>query len=76
MSSMDPGKSKELYERYGFLIYSRCIRILRSEDDAKDAMQDVFLKLLGNMNKFKDNEHIIPWIYTICHPGGKIINNI
>ncbi len=65
MNNMDPKEIKELYEKYGFLIYNRCIRILRSEDDAKDAVQDVFLKLLGNMNRFRDEAHIIPWIYTV-----------
>jgi len=62
---MDPVKAKELYEKFGYLIYSRCIRILRSEDDAKDAMQEVFLKLVENMNRFRDKTHIIPWIYTV-----------
>ncbi len=63
---MDPLRVKELYEKYGFIIYGRCIRILRSEDDAKDAMHEVFLKLLDNINKFPDNTHIIPWIYTVA----------
>lgn len=62
---MDQAKARELYDKYGFLIYSRCKRILRSEDDARDAMQEVFLKLLGHYNAFKSNEHVIPWIYTV-----------
>jgi RNA polymerase sigma factor (sigma-70 family) len=62
---MDPLRMKELYEKYGFLIYGRCIRILGSEDDARDAMHEVFLKLLDNINRFTDREHIIPWIYTV-----------
>ncbi len=56
---------KELYEKYGFVIYGRCIRILGSKDDAKDAMHEVFLKLLNNINRFSDKAHIIPWIYTV-----------
>lgn len=62
---MDPKKIKELYEKYGFLIYGRCIRILQSKDDAKDAMQDIFLKLMDKYEKFKEKEHIVPWIYTV-----------
>jgi len=64
-ASMDPLKAKSLYEKYGFLIYGRCLRILCSEEDAKDAMQDIFLKLYNNREKFRNNEHIIPWIYKV-----------
>ena len=62
---MDQSRVKELYEKYGFLIYGRCMRILCSEQDAKDAMQEIFIKLIDNINKFEDREHIIPWIYTV-----------
>ena len=63
---MDPLRIKELYEKYGFIIYGCCIRILGSEDDAKDAMHEVFLKLLNNISRFSDTTHIVPWIYTVA----------
>lgn len=62
---MNDTKINALYEKYGYLIYGRCIRILGSEDDARDAMQEVFIKLINNMDKFKHKERIIPWIYTV-----------
>ena len=35
-----------LYEKYGPMVIRRCRKILRNEDDALDAVQDVFVNLL------------------------------
>ena len=35
-----------LYEKYGPMVLRRCRRLLRDEDRALDAMQDVFVRLL------------------------------
>jgi RNA polymerase sigma-70 factor (ECF subfamily) len=64
MKKTDSPKSKELYERYGFLIYGRCLRILGSEDDARDALQEVFMLLVTHYDKIKDKEKVVPWLYT------------
>ncbi len=43
----DPGIDVEgLYRRYGPMVLRRCRRLLRDEDEALDAMQDVFVQLL------------------------------
>jgi RNA polymerase sigma-70 factor (ECF subfamily) len=34
------------YEKYGPMVFRRCRKILRNEEEAKDAVQDVFIKLL------------------------------
>jgi RNA polymerase sigma-70 factor (ECF subfamily) len=59
-----PVPAQELYEKYGFLIYRTCLRILRSEDDAKDAMQAVFLKLLERYTSIRDKERTVAWIFN------------
>jgi RNA polymerase sigma-70 factor (ECF subfamily) len=61
---MDAVPAKELYEKYGFLIYRTCVHILHSEDDAKDALQTVFLKLLECHGSIKDPERVVPWIFN------------
>jgi RNA polymerase sigma-70 factor (ECF subfamily) len=63
---MDPLEIKELYEKYGFLMYGRCIRILSSADEAKDAFHDIFLKFIKKYPEFKNAQHIVPWIYTVA----------
>jgi len=39
------------YEKYAPMIFRRCIGILRNEDDALDAAQDVFVKLLTHQQR-------------------------
>ncbi len=62
---MEKRNARELYENYGFLIFSRCRSLLGNEDDAKDAMQECLLKLIAQYPRFKDPDHVIPWIYRV-----------
>jgi RNA polymerase sigma-70 factor (ECF subfamily) len=61
---MDGAAIQEIYEKYGFLIYRRCLNILHDDAEAKDAMQEVFLKLIKNYGKIRNTESIVPWIYN------------
>jgi len=44
---------EEFYQKYGPMVLRRCRSILKDEDTAYDAMQDVFIKLLQNRNRLK-----------------------
>jgi RNA polymerase sigma factor (sigma-70 family) len=61
---MNAVSAKQLYEQYGYLIYRTCFRILHSEDDAKDALQEVFVKLLEQYGTIRDSGRVVPWIFT------------
>jgi RNA polymerase sigma-70 factor (ECF subfamily) len=54
---------QRLYEQYGFLIHGRCVRILRDEDDARDAVHAVFLQLLQVHEKIREPGKVVAWIY-------------
>lgn len=56
--------AKELYEKYAFLVYKRCLLILNDKDESKDAMQDIMLKLIDNFEVLSNKKGIISWIYT------------
>lgn len=56
--------TNDLYKRYGFIIYRTCLKILLSEEDAKDALQTVFMKLLEQYDRIRDKERIVPWIFN------------
>jgi RNA polymerase sigma-70 factor, ECF subfamily len=43
----------EYYRKYGPMVLRRCRMLLKNEDRAMDAMQDVFVKLLQNQNRLK-----------------------
>src|SRR5688572_11703618 len=42
------------YRRYGPLVYRRCLRLLRSEAQAEEAMQDVFVELVRRQERIED----------------------
>ncbi len=55
-----------LYRDFGPVVYRRCLRLLRDRAAAQDATQEVFLKLLGNLEKLQDRETVLPWIYRVA----------
>ncbi len=54
---------RKLYEQYGFLIHGRCLGILGSQDDAQDAVQEVFARLIESHHRIRDPEKVVAWIY-------------
>ena len=42
-----------LYQKYGPMVLRRCRRLLRDEDRAMDAMQDVFVRVLQRRDRLK-----------------------
>lgn len=44
----------ELYQKFAPMVLRRCRAILKDEEKALDAMQDVFLRIIDNKTKIKD----------------------
>ena len=42
---------EQLYRRYAPMVLRRCRRLLQNEEQAVDAMQDVFVRLITNQNR-------------------------
>jgi RNA polymerase sigma-70 factor (ECF subfamily) len=59
-------KAGELYRTYGPVVYRRCLRILKDPEAAKDATQEVFMKLIRDMARLEDRETVLPWIYRVA----------
>jgi RNA polymerase sigma-70 factor, ECF subfamily len=55
-----------LYVEFGPVLYRCCVRILGDREAAHDAMQEVFLRLLGNLSSFDDREKMLPWIVCVA----------
>jgi len=53
---------REIYERYASLVYQRCRYILRSDDEAWDATQEVFIKLMAFLPKIENRSAIYSWL--------------
>ena len=60
---MNQPEIEKLYTTYGFIIYGRCLKILGSPEDARDAMQVVFMQLIDRYATIRDREQIVPWIF-------------
>lgn len=56
---------EEYYNRYASMVMRRCRSILKDEDLAYDAMQEVFMKLVENRNKLK-GEFPSSLLYTMA----------
>ena len=52
----------ELYEHYGRAIYRRCQYFLRNDDDARDAMQEVFIKAMAHGDTFRSEASPLTWL--------------
>lgn len=56
---------EKLVRRYEPLVYRTCLRYLKSESDAEEATQDVFLRLFFNMDRFRGRASFKTWLFRI-----------
>lgn len=54
-----------LLERYTLLLLGVCMKYLKNEDDAKDSVQQIFLKVIQELHKYKV-EYFKSWIYMVA----------
>lgn len=54
-----------LLPRYTLLLLGVCMKYLKNEEDAKDAVQQIFLKVINELPKYKV-EYFKSWIYMIA----------
>ncbi len=57
----------QLYRKYAGKVYGKCLSILRNEDEAKDAVQDIFVKIMLNLVNFGEKSQFSTWIYSITY---------
>lgn len=63
----DHGAFSWIVDKYKDMVYTLCIRMLSSEEDAQEAAQDVFVKIYKSINSFKGNAKFSTWIYRITY---------
>ncbi len=56
----------EVYRRWGPLIHRRCLALLGDEQEAKDAVHDVFVKLARGLADFRGDSELSTWIYRVA----------
>jgi len=55
-----------IYDTYGGRLHDYCYGILRSADDAGDALQDTFVAALTKLPQLRDPSRLRPWLYAIA----------
>ncbi|MFL5263558.1 MAG: RNA polymerase sigma factor [Anaeromyxobacteraceae bacterium] len=59
-------RATELYREYGPLVYRRCARLLKHPEAARDATQEVFAKLVRDLEKLEAREASLRWLYCVA----------
>jgi RNA polymerase sigma-70 factor (ECF subfamily) len=57
----------QLYRRYASKVFAKCISMLGDEGLARDATQDIFIKILLNLSKFTEQSSFSTWVYSITY---------
>jgi len=56
---------EDCYKKYAPMVFRRCSSLLKNEDEALDAVQDVFVNLLRHKNRLHD-QFLSSLLYTIA----------
>ena len=54
-----------LLQRYTLLLFGVCMKYLKNEEEAKDAVQQIFLKVITELKKYRV-EYFKSWLYMIA----------
>ena len=57
---------RTLYERYGHAVHRRCQYLLRDDDDARDAMHEVFIKAMQSAATYRGDASPLTWLVSIA----------
>lgn len=56
-----------LYDRYSKMVLNKCYGFARSEMEAEDLTQDIFLKLYIKLGSFKGRSKFSSWLYAFTY---------
>ncbi len=54
-----------LLQRYTLLLLGVCMKYLKDEEEARDCVQHIFLKVITELSKYRV-EYFKSWIYTVA----------
>lgn len=56
-----------LYNRYVNKVYRRCLSLTKDSAQAEDFTHDIFLRVFGNLGRFKEQSTFSTWLYSISY---------
>ena len=67
LRARDAGAMRELYDRYGRLVYSLILRMVRNSAAAEDLVQETFLRIWNRMQAFDQERGALgPWVLAVA----------
>ena len=67
LKARDSAAMRELYDRYGRLVYSLILRMVRNASAAEDLVQETFLRVWNRMQAFDEERGALgPWVLTVA----------
>ena len=63
--SISDAELAELYDRYAGVLHHRCRSILGNDEEAADAVQETFAKVLVHADEFRRQSSPLTWMYRI-----------
>jgi len=67
LKTKDLSNFKALIRRYQNRVYSAAYRILGNAEEAEEVVQDTFVKVHQNLDKFKNQACFSSWLFRITH---------
>ncbi len=62
---MDRDRVEILYRTHGGLVYRRALRMLGDPDAAEAAVQEVFVRVLRRLDRYREEERVQHWLFRI-----------
>jgi RNA polymerase sigma-70 factor (family 1) len=56
-----------VYQHYERVVFKNISKIILQQDVAEDILQEVFFKLWEHRNKFKDEQAVAAWLFTVSY---------
>jgi len=67
LADQNPEHFTLLYRRYAGKVFAKCISMLSDEGLARDAVQDIFIKVYLNLARFNEKSSFSTWLYSITY---------
>lgn len=64
---------EQVIDKYSDMVYRITMTITGNMEDAKDAFQETFLRLVRNQEKIRDEEHLKAWLIRVASNCAKTI---
>lgn len=62
----DPQAFREIYERFGGMVYNLAYRLSDDPEDAADLTQEIFLRVYRHLGTFRGKSTLKTWIYRVA----------